>query len=221
MTLRKYKTNTTMVGEIISDYNLLSPSDLQIGTLLLEKIYGVTVVSQLGRSSWSDTSLDLINFSNKSITISEAKMATVFNVLSIIKKFYILQGDPDNLTLPGTIIDIQMMTDKIEKGQKTICDLQKLNFPKKLSHKNWQFLKNEVVNILFTYGLDWTISDKSALNERLSNRVGCWIRKNLVDSRYEHLATGNSVREVWNNMCKWFSTEELDSNKKSWIRTTS
>ena len=111
------------------------------------------------------------------------------------------------------------MNDKVEKGLKTICDLQKLDFPKKLSHKNWQFLKKEIVNILCTYGLDWTISEQSSLNERLSNVVGCWIRKNLVNSKYEHLATGSSGKEVWKNMCNWFSTEELDSNKKSWIRS--
>ena len=146
-------------------------------------------------------------------------MAVVFNGLQIIKKFYILQGNPMNLTLPDTIIDIQIMTDKVEKGLKTICDLQKLDFPKKLSHKNWQFLKKEIINILCTYRLDWTISEQSSLNERLSNSVGCWICKNLVNSKYKHLATRSSGKEVWKNMCNLFSTKELDSNKKSWIRS--
>ena len=146
-------------------------------------------------------------------------MAAVFNSLRIIKRFHILQGDPRNLTLPDTIIGVEIMSDKIEKGMKTICDLQKLDFPKKLSHKNWQFLKKEIVSILCTYGLDWIISEQFTLSERLSNGVGCWIRKNLVNTKYEHLATGSSGKEVWDNMCYWFGTEELDSNKKSWIRT--
>ena len=173
MPLKNYKTDEVTVEELLDDFKLLTASDMQIGALILEKIYGVIVIVELGRLSWSDTSLDLINFSSKNINIFKAKMAVVFNGLCIIKKFYILQGDPRNLTLPDTIIDIQIMTDKVEKGQKTICDLQKLDFPKKLSHKNWQFLKKEVVNILCTYRLDRTISKKSALNVRLSNDVGC------------------------------------------------
>ena len=193
--------------------------DRQIGALILEKVFGVICISDLDRSSWSDTSLDHINFSSKNINVSKTKMAVVFNALRIIKRFYVLQGDPKSLTLPNIIIDIQMMTDKIEKGLKTICDLQKVDFPKKLTPKNWQFLKKEIVSILSTYGLDWTISGDPSLNKRLSNGVGCWICKNLVNSKYEHLATGNSGKEVWENMCNWFSTEELDPNKKSWIRT--
>ena len=57
------------------------------------------------------------------------------------------------------------------------------------------------------------------MSVRLSNGLGCWICKNLVNSKYDYLATGSSGKEAWEKMCDWFGTEELDFNKKSGIRT--
>ena len=151
MPLKNLETPATSVEQLLDLFILLSDHNRQYAALILEKVcYG----SDLDRSSWSDTYLNHIAFSSENINISKPKMAVAFNSLRIISRFHVLQGEHKNLTLPNTIIGIKILTDKIERGLKTICDLQKLDFPKKLSHKKWQFLKKEIVSILSTYGLD-------------------------------------------------------------------
>ena len=211
-------TNETTVGYLLDMLDVLDEEDLSQIEVILNKIFGVTNISDLQKASWTDSSLDLITIP-KTSSVSKLKLSMVFNVFRTIVKFQVLQGDPKVLTLPDTVLEIQIMSNKVEKGLKNICDLQKLDFPKKLTHKNWQFLKKEIVNTLETYGLDWTIGEESALNKRLSTGVGCWIRKNLTNSNYEFLASEGSSQEIWKNIVQWFGSSELDSNKKSWIRT--
>ena len=90
MALKNFDTDATSVEELLGRFDLLSDNDRQYGALILEKIYGVVFVSDLDRSSWSDTCLDYINFSSKNVNISKPKMAAVFNSLRIIKRFHIL-----------------------------------------------------------------------------------------------------------------------------------
>ena len=125
------------------------------------------------RSNWFELSLDLINYSSKNIDNSKAKMSVAFNCLRIILNHHVLQGDPAKLLLLDTIIDMKIMSNKIGKGLKNICDLQKLDFPKKLINKNWQFMKKKVVKILSIYGLEWTLGEEAAISDGLLTGVCC------------------------------------------------
>ena len=171
MTLVNLDTHQTNVKFMLDQFKLLSDQDRQYTALILEKKFGVVNVSDLARSNVVRNLSRLHQFLKQKHKYHQTKFIHSFDSLQIISKFHVLLGDPNNLIMPDTIIGINITSEKIEKGLKTICDLKKLDFPKKLSHKDWQFLKKKIVNIVSTYGLDWTIGDEFALSERLSNGV--------------------------------------------------
>ena len=84
MPLKEFDTHSTTNEYMLDHFELLGDSDREIFLMILDKTFGEIDISQLVKVNWSESNLDLINFSSKKIPISETKMSIGFNCLEMI-----------------------------------------------------------------------------------------------------------------------------------------
>ena len=215
-----FEIKSTTINQLLDYMMVLDQGDNESACKVIEMTFSIKYVSQIGYISWNEASLKLVESTKlKECGISRAKSAVAWKCLYEIERFHTLQGNISTLTIPDSITEVRTYSYKIERGLKVIPAMQEGQFPKKLTHRNWQYLKIEIPNTLKALGLEWLIEKGCDFCPQLSTGICCWFKKNLANTVYEHLAVGSSSQKIWQGINEWFGHHKLDSSKKSYLRS--
>ena len=215
-----YKTKTTTLKDLLDHFEDLEEENLDFVVKFLETQLGLKHIADMGKLDWDGDILSLVSLtSDIKKEGGKVRLASAIFVLKQVEKLYNLQGVEGTIFLPPTFYKLKQMVTLIEKGMNSMASLYECKFPRPISHKNWVFLKRDILDILKAKGLEWTLGEDSLLSPRLSVGVCVWFRRNIGPvSNYEHLVRGSSSKEIWDTLESWFNTSELISGRKTYLR---
>ena len=218
-TIITYLTSTTTLETLLRHFKTVPEGDIDAVVKFMNKQLGLTYISDLVELDWDGDIFSLVSFSSHvNKEGGKVRLTSAIHCLKVVEKFHILQGIESTIFLPSTFFKLKTLLPLIEKGMENILTLQEVKFPRNISHKNWIFLKRDITEILTFHGLDWTLTEDALLSPKLSIGVCYWFRKNIYNSNYEHLSRGPSSHEVWKALISWFSTSELISGRKAYLK---
>ena len=220
-----YQTKTTTLRDLLGHFSDLVKKNLDFVVGFLENQLVLKYIADLGSLDWDGDILSLVSItSDIKKEGGKVRLASAIFVLKQVEKLYNLQGVEGTIFLPPTFYKLKQMVPLIEKGMKSISSLHELKFPRNISHKNWVFLKRDIIDILKSHGLEWTLGEDSLLSPRLSVGVCVWFRRSIgtisTSSNYEHLVRGSTSKEIWDTLESWFNTNELISGRKTYLRAS-
>ena len=216
-----FNTETTTLRDLLSHFSDLVKWDLDFVVDFFKNQIGLEYVVDLGSLDWDGDILSLVPLtSDIKKEGGKVRLASAVFVLKNVEKLYNLQGVEGTIFLPPTFYKLKQMVPLIERGMKSISQLYESKFTRPISHKNWVFLKRDILDTLKAQKLDWTLGEYSLLSPSLSIGVVVWFRRNIGPvSNYEHLVKGSSSKEVWEALESWFNTSELISGRKTFLRS--
>ena len=155
-----FEIKSTTINQLLDYMMVLDQGDNESACKVIEMTFSIKYVSQIGYISWNEASLKLVESTKlKDCGISRAQSAVAWKCLYEIERFHTLQGNISTLTIPDSITEVRTYSYKIERGLKVISAMQEGQFPKKLTHRNWQYLKIEIPNTLKALGLEWLVEE--------------------------------------------------------------